>query len=102
MEAREYPRIMPGVEVYDADGQKVGTVSHLHEPAAAGAGAESSGAPADAVFEVKTGPLGLGPHYYIPVSAVKDVTLGGVFVNKPKADFDAMGWRNRPASAVHA
>lgn len=99
METREHPRIMPGVEVFDADGQRVGRVSHLHEhdPAAASA---APGTPGDGVFEVKTGFLGIGKHYYIPFSAVKDVTVGGIFLTKAKPDFDAAGWRNKPQSVT--
>ena len=39
-----------------------------------------SGLAGDGVFELKTGLFGLGKHYYIPFSAVKDVTTGGVFL----------------------
>ena len=93
METREHPRIMPGLGVYDAQGHKVGSVAHLHE---AGQAAEKT---IDGVFEVKTGFLGLGKHYNVPFRAVKDVTTGGVFLKRSRADFDALGWGKNVAGA---
>jgi len=115
MEEREHPRVMPGIEVFDVDGHKIGTVTHVHEraPAAAGAtvatasattavGNTGGAAGADGgVFEVKTGLFGLGKHYFIPFSAVKDVTVGGVFVNRAKADLDTTGWDRKPDLVAH-
>ena len=90
MEAREHLRIMKGVEVFDAADRRIGKVSYIDQPVAA-----SELQAAGGVFEVKTGVLGLGPRYRIPVSAVKDVTAGGVFVGKTKDQFAALGWRKR-------
>lgn len=117
MEEREHPRVMPDLEVFDADGQKAGTVGHVYElqpgaaesaaviataaaiPAVVGTG--SAGLSGDGAFELKTGLFGLGKHYYIPFSAVKDVTGGGVFLNTTKADFDAKGWHTKPDYVEH-
>jgi hypothetical protein len=101
MEEREYPRIMPGVEVFDADGHKIGTVAHVYEPASgtpsvpdAAGGATTAGG---GILEVKTGLFGLGKHYFIPFTAVKDVTVGGVFAAASKADLDSRGWDRKPS-----
>jgi hypothetical protein len=48
------------------------------------------------ILQVKTGLLGLGKHYYIPFSAIQDVTSGCVFVDQSKDRIDDMGWDVRP------
>jgi hypothetical protein len=48
------------------------------------------------ILQVKTGPLGLGKHYYVPFSAIQDVTTSCVFVNQSKGRIDDMGWDVRP------
>ena len=80
--------IEPGMEVCDSNGDKVGTVSRLHRSVAP---------QGEEVVEVKTGLLGLGTHYYVPLSAVQDATPSCVFVSKPKADFEGVGWHQRPS-----
>jgi hypothetical protein len=42
------------------------------------------------------GLLGLGSHYYIPLSAVQEVLAESVFVSKPKEEFESSGWREKP------
>jgi ribosomal 30S subunit maturation factor RimM len=90
MESREHPRIMSGLDVFDIEGHKIGTVTHLHE----------TGSPADPtlddVFEVKTGLFGLGKHYYVPFRAVKDISASGVFLKRSRLDSDALGWAAKP------
>lgn len=82
-------RIHPDMEVCDINGDKVGTVARLHRPVAP---------QGEEVVEVKTGLLGLGTHYYVPVSAVQDATPSCVFLANPKADFEGLGWHQRPRS----
>src|SRR6266542_4257487 len=122
MEEREHPRIMPDLEVCDAEGQKVGTVTHVYErtpgaadsatalatatatPTLAGGTAGSAGSKGvagDGAFEMKTGFFGLGKHYFVPFGAVKDVTTGGVFLSAMKDDFDAKGWQTKPDFVEH-
>ena len=83
--------IQPGMDVFDVDAHKLGSVVHLHERA--GGGAAGVG---DYTVEVKTGFLGLGKHYFIPQSAVKDVTEGGVFLNASRDAAKHAGWETRP------
>jgi hypothetical protein len=121
MEEREHPRVTPDLEVFDVDGHKVGSVAHVYElqPGAADSAAAARadlgiagitttggatggmGLAGDGAFELKTGLFGLGKHYYIPFSAVKDVTSGGVFLDTAKADFDAKGWHTKPDFVEH-
>jgi hypothetical protein len=86
--------IQPGMDVFDMDAHKIGTVVHLHERPGNG----SPGAtPGDQdVVEVKTGFLGLGKHYFVPKSAVRDVTEGGVFLSASRDTVKTSGWEKRP------
>lgn len=91
-------KIAPHMDVFDFDGHKVGTVAHVYErPAPSGAGVDDE----DSIFEVKTGLFGLGKHLYIPFSAVKDVTEGGIFLGKARADFEYLGWYTKPDFLAH-
>jgi hypothetical protein len=115
---------VPGIDVFDADGEKVGTVTHVFEfgpapvppstpgaaptatmPAAGTAAGTVGGSSTPATrpalngtFEVKTGLFGLGKHYFVPFDAIKDITTGGIFVSTRKADFESMGWDRKPDS----
>ena len=75
--------IAPDMEVFDAEGEKIGTVGHVHQHAMVG-GTDGGVPDTEDFFEVKSGFLGLGSHYYIPLSAVRDVGERGVTVDKPK------------------
>lgn len=111
--------IQPGMDVFDVDAHKIGTVVHLHERAGSGAtgtagatgatgamaGTGVMGAPSmtgatgvgEYIVEVKTGFLGLGKHYFIPQSAVRDVTEGGVFLSTSRETVKESGWETRPS-----
>ncbi len=88
--------IQPGLEVCDRDGETIGEVAHLLRGAPAAAGDE--GAAGGEVIEVKTGLLGLGKHYYIPTSAVEEVTPAAVVLNRRRAEFAERGWDTKPAA----
>jgi hypothetical protein len=95
MEARGVLRIEAGMEVYDRDGHKLGTVAHLHELAAPGR---------RGYLEVATGllsRLGLGRHLYVPLEALRDVTEGGVFLTAGRDEADRADWHTRPAALDH-
>jgi hypothetical protein len=99
-EGRYLGHLEPGMDVCDVDGNKIGGISRVyrHEMASVGTGSDSSTAatPREEVLEVKTGPLGLGKHLYVPFSAIQDVTSGCVFVNVPKDRVDDAGWDVKP------
>jgi hypothetical protein len=92
-------RITPGMDVCDVTGEKVGTIAHIyrfdqgaepvdeHAPAPAG----------DEFIEVKSGFLGLGKHYYIPMSAVQEVLTDSIFISKPRESFAELGFEEKPA-----
>ena len=65
MEERGVLRIESGMEVYDRDNHKLGTVAHLHEPEATDATGGAGDPGARGYLEVATGflsRLGLGRH----------------------------------------
>jgi hypothetical protein len=49
------------------------------------------------ILKVETGFLGLGTDYYVPASAVRDVTTERVVLNVNKDEFDNTGWDTRPS-----
>lgn len=98
----ERQHIAPGMDVYDVDTHKLGSVRHIHERATSlrnAGGASGTGETLDSedLIEVRTGFLGLGKHLFIPQSAVKDVTEGGVFLSVTREEVHQRGWNRRPA-----
>ena len=100
MQDRYIGRLEPGMDVCDLDGEKVGTIGHVyrHELASVGTQGTSPVAamPREDVIEVKTGLFGLGKHYYVPFSAIHDVTSACVFINQRKDDIDGLAWDVKP------
>ena len=99
MQERFLGRVEPDMDVCDINGDKVGTVNHVyrHELAPAATDATQPAAPPPEEFiEVKSGFLVFGKHYYVPMSAVQDVTQGCVFLSHPKDEFKGLGWEDKP------
>ncbi len=93
MAERYIGRILPGQDLCDANGDKVGSVNHVYREDDAMMG---EGQPMhEEVIEVKTGILGLGEKLYVPVSAVDDTTENAVFVAKPREQFEE-AWHHKP------
>src|SRR5262245_24795051 len=82
-------RIAPGMDVCDLSGEKIGTVANVHDRPGA--------VPGNRVIEVKTGFLGLGTHWWIPLSAVHDMTAGCIFLGVGKDAPETRTWHERPA-----
>jgi hypothetical protein len=88
-------RILPGMEVCDVGGDKVGSVAAIHHVSQPPDPAPAS--MPDDILEVKTGLLGLGKHLYVPMSAVQEVLTESVFLSRPKEDFESLGYYEKPA-----
>src|SRR5205085_3011250 len=89
MPERYIGRILPGQDLCDMNGDKVGSVARVYREDDA---MMSAGQPVhEEVIEVKTGIFGLGEKLYVPVSAVDDATEDAVLVAKPREAFEA-GW----------
>jgi len=89
-------RIVPGMDVCDVTGEKVGSISHIYrfdeateEHADARAG--------DELIEAKTGFLGLGKHLYIPMSVVQEVLTDSIFLSTSRESFAELGFEEKPA-----
>ena len=99
-EQRYVGRLEPGMDVCDVDGNKFGTVDRVYRHESAPANAADSSTVGTMtrqdMLQVKTGPLGLGKHYYVPFSAIQDVTTDCVFINEPKGRIDELDWEVRP------
>jgi hypothetical protein len=104
MPERYLGQLEPGMDVCDLAGDKVGTLAHVyrHADAVVGPGSTTTLASPeqrpDEILEVKTGFLGLGSHFYIPLSAVQEVlNKDCLFISHPKHEFEAQGWHEKPA-----
>jgi len=97
MQDRFFGSIRKGMDVVDLDGDKIGTVDKIFQPAAVTSTASSTAEPAgQPVFKVETGILGLGTDYYVPASAVRDVSTDRIMLGIDKDELDTAGWDTRP------
>ncbi len=98
MQERYLGRIVPDLDVCDAEGTKIGTVAQVYRyDLAVVGGSQGAQRPHEEIVEVKTGFLGLGKHLYIPLSAIQDVTQGCVFLSHSRDDIERLGWQDKPA-----
>jgi hypothetical protein len=104
VQERYLGRIEPDMDVCDMNGDKIGSVNRVyrHEMAPVSAGDATSPSASlpessrEEILEVKTGLLGLGKHYYIPMREIQEVTQGCVFLTKGKDDIDNLDWGTKP------
>jgi len=97
MQDQFFGNIHEGMEVVDVDGDKVGKVDKIFQPATVSSTASSTGEVAgQPILKIETGILGLGKDYFIPANAVRDVTTERVVLSVDKDDLDNMGWDTRP------
>ena len=87
--------IVSGMDVCDVTGEKIGSVAYLHRVSTM-SDAPPNGA-AEEMVEVKTGLFGFGKHLYVPLSAVQEVLTESVFLSHPKAEFESLGYYEKPA-----
>ena len=91
------PRIRDGMKVEDADGDAVGTVDELMLPVGADLRANMPGR--EAHIKVKVGIMGLGGHWYIPVSAVRTVVDDRVILDVDQTRLEKLGWDKAPGAS---
>ena len=97
MQERFFAALTEGMDVYDVEGDKVGTVGEIFRPARVASTAASAGEPAgESYLQVDTGLLGLGKDLFIPASAVGAVSGDRVTLNVDKDALDELGWDRRP------
>jgi hypothetical protein len=101
LEQRFLGRIVPGMDVCDVGGDKIGSVAHIHRYSELPDPADTVSLPEEYI-EVKTGFLGLGKHLYIPMSVVQEVLTDSVYISKAKEDLESLGFTNKPDHLVEA
>src|SRR5687768_148155 len=83
MASRWTDQLREGMDLYDVDGDKIGSVDEI-----------ASGR----YLRATTGFLGLGRELYIPMSAISDVRSDGVYLAVDKDDIGSRGWETLPTS----
>ena len=97
MQERYLGKLEPNMPVCDRDGEKVGSIARVYRYEMATVGEPTASVPPyEEIIEVKTGLFGLGHHYYIPLSAIEDVTEGGVILSVSQGEMDQRGWGEKP------
>ena len=98
MQDRFARSIREGMEVVTFDGDKIGSIDAIFQPTAVRSTAARTGeAAGESRLKVKSGLLGFGSEYYIPTSAVRDVTKDRVILSVEKDKLESRGWDKRPA-----
>jgi hypothetical protein len=100
MDALDLGKIRSGIGVCDVSGAKMGSVAHVYRYTEAHLG--EAGAVAarrgKEIVEIKTGPLGLGKHLYIPLEAIDCLNDAGdtLTLNVGKNQLEP-AWQSRPS-----
>src|SRR5579859_2740101 len=79
MQSAYYEQLHEGMEVLDTNGEKIGMC----------------GETVGDYFNVDAGFLGTN-EYWVPFSAITNITDGAVFLNTTRDRIDSMGWKERP------
>jgi hypothetical protein len=90
-------RIHKDMDVEDADGDAVGTVVEVYPPASTQVAFPSADPTGVGYIKVSAGLFGLGGHWYIPSSAIRNVVDDRVILTIDKSRLGDMGWDERPA-----
>ena len=80
--------IRPGMDVYDVDGDKLGTVREVSE----GDGRLTEGA---GYLQISTGGHGLGRPVYVPLSIVREIRADGVYLDMVQDDAERLDGESR-------
>lgn len=86
--------IREGMQVEDADGDKVGTVAELCLPT--GVGTSPSAVSKAAYIKISVGLLSIGGHWYIPLSAVRTVVDDRVILDVDQTRLGDLGFDRPP------
>jgi uncharacterized protein (TIGR02271 family) len=95
MTARFATQVSEGMDVYDANDDKIGTVHEVYD-----AVATESSASAGGYLRVPTGFLGLGREHHIPFSAIRDVRDQRIHLSIAKDRFDELEYDQAPTEAT--
>ena len=88
-------QVTDGMDVYDANGDKIGSVSEVYDANQTGGRTSASGG---GYLRVPTGFLGLGREHHIPFSAVRSVEGDRINLGVSKEDLDNLGYGETPTT----
>jgi hypothetical protein len=104
MQERYLGRIQPGMDVCDSKGSRFGSVARVYRYDAGEVGATTSAVGAatvatarDEILEVKTGPFGLGKHFFVPLGQIHEVIEDSVILSVAGHEDDLSRFRSKPA-----
>ena len=95
MTARFAAQVSEGMDVYDVNDDKIGTVHEVYD-----AVTTESSASAGGYLRVPTGFLGLGREHHIPFSAIRDVRDQRIHLSIAKDRLDALEYDQAPTEAT--
>ena len=93
MEDQYVGQLTSDMKVCDVLGFKIGKIARIYrdesmvlQMAGAGVGDLDRRRQRSGILDIKTGPLGLGPHLYVPVTEIREVVDDSVFLDQNKVD----------------
>jgi hypothetical protein len=95
LEQRFLGRILPGMDVCDVGGGKVGSVAEIHRFTELPDPEDTSNMPEEYI-EIKSGFFGMGKHFFVPMSMVQEVLTDSVYLGTSKEELEAKGFDRRP------
>jgi uncharacterized protein (TIGR02271 family) len=95
-------QLTDGMDVYDANDDKIGTVDEVYDTRGSGGAAVGSGSSASGggYLRVPTGFLGLGREHHIPFSAIRSVEGDRIYLRVGKDELDNLGYDQAPIAAA--
>ena len=102
MYTHDHTRIRDGMDVYDLNGDKVGSVGKVYSMTGATATtststSSTSGSGSDWYMKIDTGFLGLGKDLYVPARAISNIHDDRVVLDVGKDTIDTFGWDEKPS-----
>jgi len=85
-------QVADGMDVFDSNDDKIGTVHEVYDASAAEQSTSGGG-----YLRVPTGFLGLGAEHHIPFSAIRDVREDRIYLNVVKDRLNEMGYDAAPS-----
>ena len=102
MHERYLGRIQSGMDVCDFKGSRVGSVARVYRYDASEAdttsvdGGVAVATDTDEIVEVKTGPFGLGKHYFVPLGQIHEVIGDSIILSVNSYDDEIDCFRRKP------
>ncbi|MBV9358728.1 MAG: PRC and DUF2382 domain-containing protein [Chloroflexi bacterium] len=87
-------QVADGMDVYDTNGDKIGTVSEVFDAAQSGGSSGSGGG----YLRVPTGFLGLGREHHIPFSDIRSVSGDRIDLGVSRDQLDDLGYGDSPTT----